>query len=108
MEPGSSNPPTIAVFDMGTFTASTDEMAGKEADDAYGALLDAARAFTLTDRGAAVVGTSWTEFVDPELTAAESGYEWMGAHFEGSPSQSPPLIIDDEAIAWAETLSEDG
>jgi len=49
-------PPTIAVFDMGTFTVSTEEMAGEEeVENAYGALLDGARAFTLTDRGAAVV-----------------------------------------------------
>jgi hypothetical protein len=96
-------PPTIAVFDMGTVAASTDHMAGKAANDrAYDALLDAARAFTLTDHGAPVVGTSWTDFVEPELTVAEWGKMRMGARFEGSLSRDLPLKVDGEALAWAE------
>jgi hypothetical protein len=95
-------PPTIAVFDMGTVAASTDHMAGKAANDrAYDALLDAARAFTLTDHGAPVVSTSWTDFVEPELTVAEWGQMRTGARFEGSVT-FPPLKVDGEALAWAE------
>jgi hypothetical protein len=94
-------PPTIAVFDMGSVAASTDP--GKAVNDnALGAILDAARAFTLIDRAAPVVGTSWTDFVDPELTAAEVGQARMGVRFEGSLSQFAPLKVDDESIAWAE------
>jgi hypothetical protein len=94
-------PPTIAVFDMRDVAASTDP--GEAANDnALGAILDAARAFTLIDRAAPVVGTSWIDFVDPELEAAEVGQSRMGARFEGSLSQFAPLKVDDEAIDWAE------
>jgi Apea-like HEPN len=94
-------PPTIAVFDMGTVAASADP--GKAVNDnALGAILDAARAFTLIDRAAPVVGTSWTDFVNPELTAAEVGQARTGARFEGSLSQFARLKVDDESIAWAE------
>jgi hypothetical protein len=99
--------PTIAVFDMGSITASTEP--NKAANDrAYDALLDAARAFTLIDRGAPglrgapVVGISWTDFIDPELTFAEVGVSSVSARFEGSPSQFGPVKVDDEAIAWTE------
>lgn len=95
--------PTIAVFDIGTVAATADHMAGKAAyDTAYDAILDAARAFTLTDRCAPVVGNSWTDFVDPSLTLAEFGHIWMGARFEGSLSQAPPLNVNGEALAWVD------
>jgi len=99
---GLAMPPTIAVFGMGTVAGSTDFEAGKSVyDNAFNAILQAARAFTLTDGGAPVVGKSWTDFVDPELTAAEFGQVWTVAHFEGSPSPGP-LKVDGEALAWAE------
>jgi hypothetical protein len=103
-------PPTIAVLDMGTLAASTDHTRGQAAhDSALGALLDAARAFTLADHGAPVVGTSWTDFVDPELTVAEPGQMWAGASFEGSLSRAYPLKVDGEGLAWAERyLQMDG
>jgi hypothetical protein len=84
MEKAWAFPPAIAVFDMRTIDASADVMAGQATNDsAYCAILDATRAFTLVDRAAPVVGTSWTDFVDPELTAAESAQVRMGARFEG-------------------------
>jgi hypothetical protein len=95
-------PPTIAVFDMGTVAGAANSEAGKAANDsAYGALLDAARGFTLTDRCAPVVGNSWTDFIDPALTLAEFGQIYMGPRFEGAPSETP-LKVDSEALAWAE------
>ena len=103
MDIASAMPPAIAVFDMGTASASAHHEAGKVAHDrAHAALLDAARAFTLTDHGAPVVGNSWTDFVDPALTLAEFGRMWMSARFEGSLSEAPPLKVDGEALAWAE------
>jgi hypothetical protein len=91
---------TTAVFEMGTIAASTgpDRAAS---DSAYDALLDAARAFTITDRGAPVVGTSWTDFVDPDLALTEIGGGWVGARFEGSPSRFR-VKVGDQALAWAE------
>jgi len=95
--------PVIAIFDLGSCMASSDWDADKMVhDSAYAAILDAVRAFTLTDSGAPVVGNSWTDFVDPTLTIAEFGRVWMVARFEGSPSQAPPVKVDTEAIAWAE------
>jgi hypothetical protein len=95
--------PTIAVLDMGTFVASADLTAWKAINDrAYAAVFDAARAFTLANRGAPVVGDLWTDFVDPTLALAEFGQLSMAAHFEGSPSQVRPLKVDDETLAWAE------
>jgi hypothetical protein len=103
MDAASVMPPAIAVFDMGTVIATADLASGKATHDAaYDALLDAARAFTLADRGAPVVGNSWTEFVDPALALAEFGIVWMGARFEGSLSEAGPLNVDGEALAWAE------
>jgi hypothetical protein len=94
-------PPAIAVFDIGCVEASTNHKTNKTIDEnARSALLDAARAFTLSDRGAPVVGMSWIDYVDPELTLAEFGMLWMGARFEGSPSQCP-VKMDDEALEWA-------
>lgn len=95
--------PAIAVFDMGTVPASDDHTAREAVHNrAYDALLDIARAFTLTDHGAPVIGNSWTDFVDPALTLAEFGRIWMSARFEGSLSQAPPLSVDGEALAWAD------
>jgi hypothetical protein len=89
---------------MGLLLGSTDRKAGEAAHDrAYRAILEAARAFTLADHGAPVVGNSWTDFVEPDLVAAtEFSREWLSDLFEGSPSQLPPVKLDNEALAWAE------
>jgi hypothetical protein len=109
MDVASVMPPTIAVIDMGSIAASTDHTVRKAAhDSAYDALLDAARAFTLADHGAPVVGNSWTEFVDPALARAEFGIVWMSARFEGSLSQAHPLNVDGEALFWAERYLQIG
>src|SRR5262249_3422482 len=76
LEGGAGIALTIAVFDMGTVTASTGPSTAVN-DSALNAILDVARAFTLTDRGTPVVGTSWLEFVDPELRVAEAYQMWM-------------------------------
>jgi hypothetical protein len=87
---GWATPPTIAVFDMGTVTASAGHTAGDAVHDrAYRAILDVARAFTLTDPGAPVIGNSWADFVDPELMVAEFGQIWTGARFRGIPKPNP-------------------
>jgi hypothetical protein len=102
MDIASTMPPAIAVLNMGTIAGSADLEAGKQIhENAYASLLDAARALTLSDRGAAVVGNSWTDFVDTSLTSAEFGRMWMSARFEGSPSQMLPEKIDGNVLAWA-------
>ncbi|MGO9006774.1 MAG: hypothetical protein ACLQIQ_06240 [Beijerinckiaceae bacterium] len=96
-------PPTMAVLNMGTVAASADLMTGHATyDRAYGAILDAARGFTLADRAAPVIGASWMDFIDPTLTSVEFGRIWMSARYEGSLSQAPRLKVDADAIAWAE------
>ena len=58
--------PTFAVFDMGPVVGSTDFEADEPMHDgAYRAILDAARAFTLADDCAPVVGDSWTDLSPP-------------------------------------------
>ncbi|WP_246721789.1 HEPN domain-containing protein [Methylosinus sp. H3A] len=96
-------PPTIAVYDLGTVQGSIDPdyRLGLETAANF-ALLDAARAFTLTNDGAAVVGISWTDFVDPELMRAEIGRMWMPSQFDGALKDGLPLNVDEEALAWAE------
>ena len=101
MDAASVTLPTIAVLDMGIVAATANSEAGKLADDtAYSALLDTARALTLANRAAPVLGNSWIDFVDPELALAEFGRMWMGARFEGSMSQFPTKI-DNDALTWA-------
>lgn len=96
--------PAVAVFDMGMVSASTDEMAGKAANDsAYNAILDITRGFTLTSNfSAPVVGSSWMDFVEQQLTDAEFTNMWTEASFEGSLRSFRPLKVDDNAIAWTE------
>jgi hypothetical protein len=94
--------PTIAVYDIGGANASNDEAGEKDKHErAFGAIVDAARAFTLADSAAPVVGHAWTEFVEPELMWAEVGRTWSIARFEG-PTADKLLKVDDEALAWTE------
>lgn len=93
--------PDVAVLDMGSVAASADLIAGKAVyDAAFAAVQDVARAFTLADRAAPVIGRSWIDFVDPALTAAEFGMVSMSPRFDGSPSQMPAKV-DDDALTWA-------
>lgn len=102
MDASSAIPPAVAILDLGMVTATLDSESGRSIyDAAYSALLDAARAFTLSGRAAPVLGNSWIDFVDPELADAEFGRMWMGARFEGSISTFP-VKIDDSALIWAE------
>jgi hypothetical protein len=94
-------PPAIAVFDMGVVNVSTSPDSAAS-DSAYDALLDAARAFTLTDGCAPVVGISWTDFIDPELALFETFRQWIHPLFEGSLVESRRLKVDTVALAWAE------
>jgi hypothetical protein len=96
--------PAIAVVDIGIVAAKPFDMNPHEHEQttrAGSAIVDLARAFTLADRGAAVVSATWTDFVDPELTLAELGIARMGPRFEGSLSHAP-IKLDDEVLAWAE------
>lgn len=96
-------PPAIAIIEMGTVAASADLSDGREKHDlAYTAMLDTARALTLADGAAPVVGISWTDFVDDSLAMAQFGYMWTTARFEGSISNFSWLKLDDEVLAWAE------
>jgi hypothetical protein len=96
--------PAVAVFDMGTVSSSTDEKAGKPANDsAYNEILDVTRGFTLaTNFGAPVVGSSWMDFFEQELTDAESIDMWTAPSFEGSLRSFRPLKLNDNAIASTE------
>lgn len=57
------------------------------------------KAFTLIDKAAPVIGTSWIEFVDTDLAMAEFGRMSMGPRYEGRPSWFP-IEVDSDAIEW--------
>lgn len=77
--------------------------AGKpDADRALDEIVRSVKAFTLADHAAPVVGISWTDFVDPDLAAAEVGQMWMGARFEGNLNRVPAFTVDDAALAWVD------
>lgn len=59
-------------------------------------------AFTLAKEAAPVVGNSWIDYVDPDLTLAEFGRMWRGANFEGVLGRVPLLKIDSEDVHWVE------
>ena len=52
--------------------------------DAKEAIADAVLALTLVNGAAPVLVTQWMEFIDPELSRAESSRGWSAAYFEGS------------------------
>jgi hypothetical protein len=94
--------PSIAVYDISSVSVSNDGLGNKDKHEgARRAIADAARAFTLADRAAPVVGHVWTEFAEPELMWAEAGRTWSIARFEG-PIADEQLKVDDEALAWTE------
>jgi hypothetical protein len=59
------------------------------------------RAFTLVDDMAPVIGTTWSDFLDPDLVLAEHGRMYGGSRIEGG----LPTIgkeVDDYALRWVE------
>jgi hypothetical protein len=75
----------------------------KTVDDASQELRRTILAFTLASKHAAPVpGTSWIEFVDPDLARAEVGRMYMGATFEGTLPQVAPTGITSDALMWVD------
>jgi hypothetical protein len=60
------------------------------------------RAFTLADGAAPVLGTSWIEFVNPDLARAEFGRMWMRANFDGTLWSVLPTEITTDALLWVD------
>ena len=65
-------------------------------------MVNTIRAFTLVDRAAPAVGTSWIEFVNPDLARAELGRIWSGTSFEGALWNPPPTEITADALQWVD------
>jgi hypothetical protein len=57
------------------------------------------RAFTLVEKAAPVIGTSWLEFVDADLAMAEFGRMRTVPLYEGRPSWFP-VDVDQDAVEW--------
>lgn len=94
--------PIAAMFLVPQVRARRDRRS-KTSDDTSQKLRRTILAFTLASKHAAPVpGTSWIEFVDPDLAQAEIGHMWTGASFEGTLSQVPPTEITSDALIWVD------
>lgn len=68
------------------------------------------KAFTLFNEATPVIGISWLEFADPDLSLAEFGRMWRSPMDDGALFHVPPTKVDDTAIAEVErylSLRED-
>jgi hypothetical protein len=65
-------------------------------------MVNTIRAFTLVDGAAPVLGTSWIEFVNPDLARAEFGRTFFGASVEGGLWRAFPTEITADALQWVD------
>jgi hypothetical protein len=93
----------VAVVKLpGVQACGPDQTGDGVTDDAFTAIHRAIRGFTLAEQSAPVVGISWIDFCDPELTLASVGLIWNGARFEGSLNRVPTRAVDEEVLDWVE------
>lgn len=95
--------PSVAVLELRNVRGSpTHEAGASVSDDGGREIKKAVRAFTLAKEAAPVIGVSWIDFIDPDLTQAEFGRKWMGENFEGVLGLVRSLKVDADDLAWAE------